>query len=344
MRVNTPVTFTAVSQQLATGAQAVFVFLQGSQVLPDGVQVPTTFGSGAVTRTFSTPGDYTAFSAVFDGFNVGFYTQNFTVQALDPSSAVASLASGTITNPNNGLGISVPDSLGGVLDFDIVDSGTAAAVRDDTVVNDISGRSSVQGIIVGKNRKNFASKFIDSGIYVIKSNVNGRIARRMLPIGKPEIGQPLSFVAPRDDASGIPGRTTISGKFIFSAAKSDQVKLSGTITLPSGVDPAQQSVDVGVGNVVETIILNKGSGTSTDGKVKLQLKTSKKGPSKFSVTLTSPQLDTLGFDTEGVSKAPKSSLNIQLAFVIEGVPYFKTVPVKTKTTQGKATTVQISAK
>ena len=345
VRVNTDVTFTAVSQQLAQGAQAVFVFLQGSQVLPDGVQVPTTFGSGAVTRQFSTPGDYTAFSAVFDGFNVGFYTQNFTVEALDPLSQVASVASGTITNPNNGLGISVPTSLGGVLDFDIVDNGTGAAVRDDTVVNDITGRSAVQGIVVGKNRKNFASKFSDSGIYVIKTNVNGRIARRMLPIGKPEVGQPLSVAAPRDDSAGIPGRTTVSGKFFLTPAKSDQVKLSGTITLPAGIDTTvPQTLDLGIGNVVETVTLTKGNGVSSDGKVKLQLKAAKKGPAKFTITLTSPQLDTLGFDTEGISATPKAALNIQLAFVIEGVPYFKSVPVSAKATKGKATTVQISGK
>jgi hypothetical protein len=350
LRVNTSATFTAVSQQLAQGAEAVFIFFQNGQPLPDGVQAPTTFGSGSVSRSFATPGDYTAFAAVFDGFNVGFYTQNFTVEALDPSSAVTSVVSGTVTNPNNGLGISIPASLGGVLDIDIVDSAVSAesaalpGSRDDSVLNEISGRSAVQGLVIGKSRKNFASKFTQKGIYLIQTTVNGRKARRMLPIGAPEVGQPLSVAAPRDDSSGIPGRTSISGKFFLSPAKADQVKLSGQIALPAGIDTtAPQTLDIGVGNVIETVTLNRGTGTSDDGRMKVQLRTSKKSDAKFTITLKSPQLDTLGFDTEGISAHPKSALNIQIAFVVEGVPYFKLVPVSARASSGAKTSVQITA-
>ena len=343
VRVSTPVTFTAVSQQLAQGAEVVFVFFLNGQPLPDGVQAPTTFGSGSVSRSFDAPGDYTAFSAVFDGFNVGFYTQNFTVEALDPSSSITSVVSGTVTNPDNGLGISIPTSLGGVLDVDIVDS-AASSTRDDGVLNEITGRSSVLGIVIGQNRKNFATKFIQKGIYLIQSTVNGRKARRMLPIGAPELGQPLSVAAPRDDSSGIPGRTSISGKFFLTPAKADQVKLSGQIALPAGLDTtAPQTLDIGVGNVVETVTLVKGKGTSDSGRMKVQLRTSKKSPAKFTITLTAPQLDTLGFDTEGISAHPKSTLNIQVAFVVEGVPYFKLVPVSARSSSGAKTAVQISA-
>ena len=61
--------------------------------------------------------------------------------------------------------------------------------------------------------------------------------------------------------------------------------------------------------------------------------------------LTSPQLDTLGFDTEGISATPPATLSIQLAFVLAGVPYFSTVSVSARATGStKNKTVQISAK
>ena len=142
----------------------------------------------------------------------------------------------------------------------------------------ITGRSTVVGLDVGATRKNLAAKFTGKGIYVMTTTVNGNKARRMIPIGDPETGVPLSVAAPRDSNIGvIGGRSTLTGKFFMNAAKKDQVKLAGTLTLPTGVElTAPQTLDVGLGNVVETVTIAKGKGTSTDGKLKLQLKTPKK--------------------------------------------------------------------
>jgi hypothetical protein len=107
-----------------------------------------------------------------------------------------------------------------------------------------------------------------------------------------------------------------------------------------------QSLDIGLGNVVETLTIIKSKGRSTDGKMQFQLKTKKNSNNAaFTLTLTSPQLDTLGFDTEGISPSPKPILNIQVGFVIGGVPYFTTVGVNARATGStKSGSVQISAK
>jgi hypothetical protein len=349
VRTSSDTVFTAVSQSLQSGAEVVFIFFKDNVVLPDGVQAPTTFGSGSVTRQFTDPGDYTVFAAVFDGVNIGTYSQNFTVEALQPSAQTTTALTGTITNPDNGVGIAIPAGVGGVLDFDIVGvASSSIGGRDDDVTNSIIGRSNVFGTTTALKRKNIALKFTGDGIYVLTTIVNGKKARRMIPIGKPETGTPLSVAAPRDDGSGvIGGRSKVAGKFFMNPAKNDQVKLSGSLTLPTGLDlTSPQSLDIGLGNVVETLTIIKSKGRSTDGKMQFQLKTKKNSNNAaFTLTLTSPQLDTLGFDTEGISPSPKPILNIQVGFVIGGVPYFTTVGVNARATGStKSGSVQISAK
>ncbi|MGD0090914.1 MAG: hypothetical protein ABSE73_13435, partial [Planctomycetota bacterium] len=252
------------------------------------------------------------------------------------------------------LGLSVPDSLGGVLDLNVVD--TAA-------VGQASSLSRQAGCLPYKDRDgetfmtrcagmnyaydglNLASKFSAPSIFVMettgtKANGDTRMGRLMVPVSNREAGITDSITDQRKNT----GLTSfqLKGKFCFSK-KADNVTLSCTIELPAGMTVKQAlPISVGISNVTGSADVDpKGKVTAlkSDGNFikKLQFKwprLDKKNPvtktgdqATVAITLTGSSLHTAGFDTEGIVNTVATgkkgvARNIQIAIVIGGVSYY----------------------
>ena len=265
-----------------------------------------------------------------------------------------------IVEPLDGLSVKVMASDGGVIQLGIdVSSLTRNAYDVSTDWGDVSGRSNT---VKGTHP---VHQFRKHGIFVAKStatnsttNVVAGTARITLPISSAETGEvvatPSAIKAnvanvlsmPRDANTDITTKS-IKGKFSFSAKVKDTVTYNGSIKLPAGYDPSvAHEFWVAVGNiVVETTIDKHGKGLAPGTPAVLKtLKIStkiKKGhvavggeDARINVTYYSQAMVKSGFDTEGisqqssdVSKGKSAPRNIQVAMLLDGVPFQALAPV-----------------
>jgi N-acetylneuraminic acid mutarotase len=338
VRTNTDVSFTAsaVAPSGLTLNYTWYFFTSAS------VQDGSPLSGKTVTRSFPVEDKYTVIVVAFDGF---FKSTNFTKVAvsLAPNSGSddANATKGKKpVNPNDELGIEVPESKGGVVDFDVKDERAGGGDGSETFSTKVS--TFTDGDI---DSLKLAGKFSKSGIFVVETTgtTSGgvtRKARMMVPVGSRETGD-LTLADNR--ASKALGEFQIKGKFTFG--KSDTLTLNGSVELPAGLALNKAiPVSVGIGNVsADGTSSSKGKvGSMSSSQVKkFQIKypkvdkatgLSKAGDTaKFSVTMASASLIADGFDTEGITQdAPvkeKLPRKLQVALIIGGVAYYDIVDV-----------------
>lgn len=273
----------------------------------------------------------------------------------------------TVTNPLDGVTITVLSSDGGVLEMQVTLSGTAPPQY--TITTQISGINGVLATITGARP---VYGFVESGIYVVTATVtdaNDAVigqTRITLPIGVSETGGTGETPTPPDSLAITGG--ALKGKFVFNLNKPDVVSFKGTVELPGGLETARERTCwVGAGNVIDCATLDaKGKGKGKPPGVlgrmtKVQVKyprlkkpataTSAGMPAKIAFTLSVADMDALGFSTEGITntvlpteKELKSvQRSIQVAVVLAGTPYRGAVPVQFKLSK-KADTGQLATR
>ena len=264
------------------------------------------------------------------------------------------------TVPLGGLSVGVMNSDGGVIQLQIDDSKLTLertnAYDVSTDWGDVAGRSAT---VKGPHP---VHAFLHHGIFVAKATATNKMtqavsgtARITLPLSSAETGEvpatPSAIITnvlarPKDASTGITTKT-IKGKFSFSAKVKDTVSYSGTITLPAGYDPfVAHEFWIGIGNiVVETSIDKHGKGMAPGTpavlkslKIFTKIKKGKVAVSgdvaRINVTYYSQAMVSSGFDTEGInpqssdlSKGKSAPRNIQVAMLLDGVPFQDLAPV-----------------
>ncbi|MGD0089090.1 MAG: kelch repeat-containing protein, partial [Planctomycetota bacterium] len=297
-----------------------------------------------LSTTFSFPqeGTYTVVAIAFDGFTKSTnFTKVSITLAPNAGSNVQSLLTGLqAANPVSGLGLTVPGSLGGVLDLDVVDTTATGKSRDGETF-----MTRCAALNYAYDGLNLASKFSAPSIFVMettgtKANGDTRMGRLMVPVSNREAGITDSITDQRK-STGLTS-FTLKGKFSFGL-KPDSVILSCTVELPAGLTVNQTlPVSVGIGNVTGSASVDpKGKlmALKSDGSFikKLQFKwprLDKKNPvtkagdqATLAITLTGSGLDAAGFDTEGIVTTVATGKKgidrqIQVAIVIAGVSYY----------------------
>lgn len=285
-----------------------------------------------------------------------------TVQAAPNSGGggVINVGTGTVVkNPVDGISLTVVSSEGGLiqLSIDADELANRALLDVNTEWGDIAGR---QTVVRGLTP---AHKYRNRGIFIVKSTATDRAtgifagrARKTLPISAKETGETVGGAADErgilralgDPPSNAMTTKTLKGKFVFGAGKNDAVTYVGTIKLPANLDITKtHEMSFAAGNiVVNATIDEKGKGVEIGGtgvmkSLKIRYKVRKnsgltKGGEDATVTavFSAKGLVDAGFDTEGITtrstdvgpgkSGPRS---IQVAMLLDGVPYESSVPV-----------------
>lgn len=321
----------------------------------------TTATGSSVTHAFTVAGAYNVVLKVSDGFGVAVSSMSVQILAPASGSTTDSVNPGnSATNPLDGTSIKVVSSDGGVLELEIGVNG-APPPPGTTVTTVIQGPTGALATITGDKP---VFKFTEPGIYVVTTTVTdgtGQIvgeAAITIPIGNGETGGTSDGLTP--PASHTIVIQGLKGKFLFRENKPDVVSFKGSIELPGGLPlPKQYVWSLSAGNVADTLsVTTKGKGIVPGAQkriTKLQVKyprlrkpaaaTSTGQRAAVSFTLSVPDLDSLGFDTEGIGStvrpdeaALKSvSRTIQLAMLFAGTPYAGKAPVQLKLSKNKDT-------
>lgn len=277
----------------------------------------------------------------------------------------------TVLNPTNAAGVFTSDTDGavsfsrfknGIVNVrSFVAGGTASSATVD--FEDVPGRANSA---VGLNTTH---TYINTGLFVITSTVSGTTdatfggtggkVRTTIGIGSREINESTALTPPADVSIIV---KKAQGKFLFTDdAKPDSVSVSGSIQLPAGFDPARadgNAISVGVGNVTDTVTIDakgKATGASVKGRIsKIQVKypkltgavTAGGELAAITVTYSLANLDTAGFDTDGISNLlrgvefnQKSVFReVQFNLLVGGVDYKTLVPVGLKLSKPNKTT------
>lgn len=280
----------------------------------------------------------------------------------------------TVLNPTNAAGVATTDSDGvvstekasrfknGVVNVrSFVAGGQATSATVD--FEDIPGRANSA---VGLNTTH---TYANTGLFVITANVTGTTSatfggtggkvRTTIGIASRDINESGALTPPADVSIVV---KKAQGKFLFTDdAKPDSVSVSGSIQLPAGFDPARpdgNAISVGVGNVTDTITVDakgKATGPSVKGRItKIQVKYPKlTGPltaggevAAITVTYSLANLDTAGFDTDGISNQLRGVefnqkqvfREVQFNLLVGGVDYKTLVPVGLKLSKPNKTT------
>ena len=337
VRTNTDVTFTAeaVSPSGQPLTYSWFFFLNGAQ------EGPPVAGQ-TLTHACPNEGQYTVVAIAFDGFSKSTnFTKVSVTLAPNAGSADKNVANGMeAVNPVNGLGLKVPDSLGGVLDLDVVEGSATLKVAPRA---DEAFQTRIPTLADPYDGRALAGKFSQPQIYVVettgtKADGSVRKARIMVPVSNGEAGQATAIVDQRVNKGLV--KFDMKGKFNFGT-RADGVTLKTEIELPAGLSPSEgMPISVGIGNVTASGTVDaKGrvSGLSGTGVKKVQVKWPRlaKGvtatvggeKAKVMITLSGSSLHTAGFDTEGIVNtglAEKQAVprSIQTAIVLGGVSYY----------------------
>jgi len=335
VRTNTPVTFTA--EGVAPSGQPLtyrWYFFDST-----GRQAGAPLGGKTVTFAFPAEDKYTVVAVGNDGFRDSTnFTKVSVTLAPNSGSDCTSVCNGhEAVNPNGGLGISVPGSLGGVVDLDLVDVSVGADRAEETF------QTRIPTLPDSYDGRNLAGKFSVTDIFVVeatgtKAGGQTRKARLMVPLSKPETGETTAVIDQRVNKGLV--TFDMKGKFTFGQ-KFDAVTLKTEIELPAGLAVNQPlPISVGIGNVAGSgSVDSKGrvTGVRATGVKKVQVKWPRldksnpitKGGEKAKVTilLMGANLDLAGFDTEGIVNTGLTEKlavprNIQTAIVLGGVSYY----------------------
>jgi sugar lactone lactonase YvrE len=357
--INTPVSFMF---DVAATDPVTFQYLidYGDGSMQDSGTI--TPGTPITTQhTYTQAGDFTV--TVFLKDIEALVTSQSVVQTVfGPSSGGDGVKSAsddgkTILNPINGITIQVMNSNGGVIQLGIdVDALDRSAYDASTFFGDIAGRAST---VIGPRP---VHQFLNRGIFVAKTSgihrvthVVGGIARKTLVVGAKETGATVPTTRNARDArvvgdapSSVISTKTLKGKFIFSGNKNDVVSYTGMIQLPAGLAvSAPHEFSIGIGNiVVDTMVDKKGKGEVPGNpailkKLKLTYLKVKKGTitqggeiARVDVTFNTAGMIDAGFDTEGIIRSAtdaaggkKAPRQIQIAMLLDGVPYTVLAPV-----------------
>ncbi len=318
-----------------------------------------------LTHAFAGGGDFIVSATVTDGALSA--TSQFTQTVLVPESGsggVPNVSQGdNVTNPIDGLGITVLSSDGGVIELSIDVSNLRAGsdISVSTEWGDINGRATV---VPGLRP---VHKYLSFGVFVATTTAVDRTTGK--PIGKGRktlvlsaretgnVGGETTTTARtfRGSATPLPNATdpvvtlkTMKGKFNFNGSKTDSVNFSGTFKLPAGFDPSvPHEFSIGIGNIVIIASVDaKGNGKEINGsgalkKLKLSYKLKKGQISKggelatVNATYNLAGMVNAGFDTEGIS--PRSTdatpgktapRTIQTGFTLDGAAYETQAPVQ----------------
>jgi PKD repeat protein len=300
-------------------------------------------GTGAFTKEPSTTHKFAVASLynisleVNDGVNPGVIQYSF-VDVIDPPTASAALGSNSgdfQKNPANGLSISVVMSQGGVVEL-LVDG---SLLKLDPALREIRTDFG-DGLTRNALGANPRHKYQSEGIFIAKTTILDRDAgsevatiRKTIAISNLDLGLETNFKAPPENRKINVGK--LKGKFSFGdTAKADQVNVTFRVELPKAIETdVARDIWLSVGNILEKISLDeKGKGAGQERYKKVMLKYPKSrngrkltGEGQFvnvSATLSAPDLDDTGFNTDGVVNVPISGKpRIQMAMIIAGVGY-----------------------
>ena len=378
---STPVISSITSTQSTALIGDVITF---SAVASDPAGLPITFswnfGDGSVAAAgnpvnyaYTAGGNFTVTVSVSNGGNNNATASLIETVFAPPSNSagVTNISQGApeIINPFNGIGISLLESNGGIVELAIdINALNRNAFSVQTNFNKIGNvtTSSVPGVIP-------VAQFTTAGIFVAKStatniatNVAVGKARKTLVISRRETGQAPQFTG---TLPTVPLKVTVkktAGKFSISntagspgaltAPRPDVVTFQGTIELPAGLDVSKsQDFWASLGNIADNVTVDakgRGGKTSVAGLLKkVSIRYPKVGKATHtttagqtatvSLTLSGVGLVNAGFDTEGVVQKPTSpSISIQLAMMLAGAPYEFTIPATVKvTTKGNAASI-----
>lgn len=218
---------------------------------------------------------------------------------------------------------------------------------------DAESRETVEGELPSRSATASGITVADTTV-VDENGTQQAQVRKQVAVSDADVGASDALPAPITTDITV---TKMSGKFLFGKTTSDQVTLKGEITLPTGFQPAKaggNSFVVGIGNVVDTVLVDsKGKPldpkNGTNGRIK-RLKityprlakgvTSTVGGeiAKINVTLSIPDMDIAGFDTEGITASvrddeadmPEVERYIQVGMVLEGVAFESVITVEYK--------------
>lgn len=316
-------------------------------------------------HAYNVPAEYTVIATVTDG--VSTVKVQLKIKLPVPNSG----GLGT-KNPNekfdfsyttkDGFKIEVTGSSGGVVELGIKNDGFVRAAAespysDTTTFYDVDGTSETD---TGQNPVHL---YTQHGIYIADVHVTNDFTgveaghgRLTVLVSKAETGEATTLTDPPGNAITA---TALSGKFNFSGAKADSVNFAGTIPLPGGIDPGvAHELYIAIGNiVVKANIDSKGKGTQATGpKILKSLKLSygklKKGTLSaggetlgVKCSFSAANLVANGFDTEGIESSPADLVapaknvrrSIQVAMLLDGIPYVLKCPVDFTPSKDKKT-------
>ena len=354
--IGTPVTFLLTATDPDT-ANLTYTIDFGDMSAPS---TGTMLSGSTVTavNAFTAAGNFNVTATVSDGQSIVPASITQVIPAPDSGGeGVPNVSSGLppVVNPLNGISIAVISSNGG---------GVQLGVNINALIHDVFKASTDFGDIAGHaatvEGTSPVHQFVQHGIFVAKSSAintttgtTAGIARKTITIGSKETGEAANAVGA--DRLGNPPSNDISvksikSKFTFKGAtgsseratSTDTVTFSGSILLPSGLNPAKpHEFSVGIGNIIVNAMLDAhGKGTSTGGSnllksMKVTFKGVKKGAvtkggetAQFALTFSTTGIVAAGFDTEGISNkstdvTPGHSAmrKIQLALLLDGTPY-----------------------
>ncbi|MGD0088920.1 MAG: PKD domain-containing protein [Planctomycetota bacterium] len=326
----------------------------GATTNPSTLTLAWDFGDGsasatgpAVTHTYNVSEDKTFTVTVTASGGADIVSQTLNVIVYVPASGGSGAPTPntgvTVSNPVDQTSVQVLSSDGGVVQLQVSQNGASPPAGCAVATTFYAASGTFVGTAQGAQP---VCKFTTPGIYVAAVALAGSSAgqaRITLPISAAETGNPPATTPPTDMKFSA---VTLTGKLLFKADKKDTVSFKGTFEMPAGLDLSKtQIIQVAVGNVAGTVTVDgKGKGTPATPVKSLSFKYLKLAKNKVTTTgqkatlalvLSAPQLDTLGFATEGLSqnggKAGHSvRLTVQAALVFAGMAYRGDIPVNFK--------------
>lgn len=320
------------------------------------------FGDGSpiqsgnpITHTFTAAGGYNVLAAVQDtSARVGVFT-DFVQFVADSSDPKQNILTGDASVSPDGISITVLPAPRGIvaLGLDVTSSaGTVnrAAVEFTTEFS-IPGRGAKANIPGRQPVQNIDR----SGVVVATATgadpadpTNKMKGRKTIPVGAADLGQDPDAPDTLTASQKSMVAKKLTGKFNFVSDAADTVSFSCELMLPAGYDlTASHELSVGIANVADRIVLDskgKPAELSDRGlikKVSVKYPKSKTGATtavsvaKLDVSIVAPNLDTAGFESDGVTPNAAANLNLQLAVVLAGIPYTGEIPATLKVSSKK---------
>jgi len=344
--IGTVVTFTA------TGISPASQALTYQWNFGDGSPIQT---GNPITHTFTAKGSYNVLAAVQDtSLRVGIFTDfvQFVADSSDPS---LNILTGDSSVSPDGISITVLPAPRGIVALGLDVTSAAGPVNraavEFTTEFSIPGRGN-KANIPGRQPVQSIDR---TGVVVATatgadpaSPANKMKGRKTIPVGAADLGQEPDAPDTLTAAQKSMTAKKLTGKFNFASDAADTVSFSCELMLPAGYDlTASHELSVGIANVADRIVLDskgKPAELSDRGlikKVSIKYPKSKTGATtavsvaKLDVSIVAPNLDTAGFESDGVTPDAVANLNLQLAVVLAGIPYTGEIPATLKVSSKK---------